>query len=232
MHQTAQIMTRFLPFLLILVMGVGCTSDEHDDEHDNEQDIKEEKPVIYLYPEEVMDVSVGLDFHGALTAVYPAYHDGWLVSASPSGELIDLKDQRAHEYLFYEGVCDDAVYSGYQFNEGFCVARADVVSFLESNLDEIGLNHREANDMITFWMARLMESNYVIIRFQLNEECNNIADLEITPKPDSELRIMMDFKNVDEPREIKPQIFKPFIRKGFTVIEWGGTDLTEHVTFS
>ena len=31
------------------------------------------KPVIYLYPEETMDVSVSLDYDGVLTTTYPAY---------------------------------------------------------------------------------------------------------------------------------------------------------------
>ena len=30
------------------------------------------KPVIYLYPEETMDVSVSLDYDGVLTTTYPA----------------------------------------------------------------------------------------------------------------------------------------------------------------
>jgi len=217
-------MRRFLPILLLLVIAVGCKSKQ--------KEVRPMKPVIYLYPEQVMDVEVDLNFHGDLTAVYPSNDNGWLVSASPSGELVDLNDKRAHEYLFYEGVSDDEVYNDYQFNNGFCVAREEVVPFLESTLAEIGLNYREANDMITFWMAHLTESKYVIMRFQLNEECNKIADLKISPKPDTQLRIMMDFINVNEFKQIAPQVFKPFIRRGFTAVEWGGTDLSEHVIYS
>ena len=36
-----------------------------------------EKPVLYLYPEEEMEVTVTLDFDGTLTSTYPAYGDGW-----------------------------------------------------------------------------------------------------------------------------------------------------------
>ena len=46
-----------------------------------------EKPVIYLYPEEEMEVTVKLDFDGTLTSTYPAYEDGWTMTAQPDGTL-------------------------------------------------------------------------------------------------------------------------------------------------
>ena len=39
------------------------------------------KPVIYLYPEGETTVSVQLDYTGQLTTTYPAYGDGWTVTA-------------------------------------------------------------------------------------------------------------------------------------------------------
>ena len=47
------------------------------------------KPVIYLYPEQETTVSVSLDYAGTLTATYPAYEDGWTVTAEPDGTLYD-----------------------------------------------------------------------------------------------------------------------------------------------
>ena len=41
-----------------------------------EPDRPAEKPVIYLYPEEVTDVTVQLDYDGQLTCTYPAYENG------------------------------------------------------------------------------------------------------------------------------------------------------------
>ena len=48
-----------------------------------------EKPVIYLYPEQEQDVSVRLDYDGKLTCTYPEYDDGWDVTAAPDGTLTD-----------------------------------------------------------------------------------------------------------------------------------------------
>lgn len=43
------------------------------------------KPVIYLYPEEETAVTVKLDYAGALTCTYPAYGNGWAVTACRMG---------------------------------------------------------------------------------------------------------------------------------------------------
>lgn len=47
------------------------------------------KPVIYIYPEKETEVSVSLDFDGKLTCTYPAYNNGWTVTASADGKLTD-----------------------------------------------------------------------------------------------------------------------------------------------
>ena len=51
------------------------------------------KPVAYLYPQTETEVTVRLDYDGKLTCTYPAYADGWTVSARPDGTL---KIGRAH----------------------------------------------------------------------------------------------------------------------------------------
>ena len=60
------------------------------------------KPVIYLYPEQETTVSVSLDYAGTLTATYPAYEDGWRVTAEPDGTLYDENGDE-YSYLFWEG---------------------------------------------------------------------------------------------------------------------------------
>ena len=57
------------------------------------QIVGDEKPVIYLYPEQETDVRVTLDLAGELTCAYPAYGDGWSVRAAL--ELIGQRSGRA-----------------------------------------------------------------------------------------------------------------------------------------
>ena len=84
------------------------------------------KPVIYLYPEEETAVTVKLDYAGALTCTYPAYGNGWAVTACPDGTLTDDAGQ-TYSYLYWEGT--DTI--AYDFSQGFCVAGTDTAAFLE-----------------------------------------------------------------------------------------------------
>ncbi|MBR3204526.1 hypothetical protein IKF81_02485 [Candidatus Saccharibacteria bacterium] len=56
---------------------------------------------------------------------------------------------------------------------------------------------------------------------------NSYMPLEITPAPDSVVRIGMVFKPLEETIEVKEQSLETPIRSGFTVVEWGGTELAE-----
>ena len=67
-----------------------------------QQEQGDAKPVIYLYPEQETTVSVSLDYTGTLTATYPAYEDGWRVTAEPDGTLYDENGDE-YSYLFWEG---------------------------------------------------------------------------------------------------------------------------------
>lgn len=179
---------------------------------------KDAKPVIYLYPtkEEVVDVK--LDYKGKLTLTYPEYKDGWTVTAKQDGTLINLDDNREYSYLFWEGISN----LDWNISEGFVIKKEDTKDFLQEKLEYIGLTPREYNEFIVYWLPILEENDYNLIYFA-GEEYDAYAKLNITPKPDSILRVMMVYKPLDKPIEIKEQELKQFERKGFSVIEWGGT---------
>ena len=73
-------------------------------------------------------------------------------------------------------------------------------------------------------MSILQENKYNLIYFA-GDEYNDYAKLNISPKPDSILRVMMVYKPLDKPIEIKEQNLEKFNREGFTVVEWGGTEI-------
>lgn len=180
---------------------------------------RDAKPVIYLYPEEETAVTVALDYGGTLTCTYPAAQDGvWTVTASPDGTLRDEEGQE-YSYLFWEGTCA----ASYDFSEGFCVSGADTAAFLEEALSSLGLNRREANEFIVYWLPQMEQNPYNLISFQA-EAYTDHARLEISPRPDSVLRVFMAWKALDEPVELPAQTLPAFVRTGFTVIEWGGAD--------
>ena len=91
-------------------------------------------------------------------------------------------------------------------------------------MSEQGLTPREANEFIIYWLPIMEANEYNVIAFQTDTYTSSTS-LEITPAPDSLLRINMAFYGTDEPIELEPQSFEPFVRRGFTVVEWGGSNL-------
>lgn len=177
------------------------------------------KPVIYLYPEEATDVSVKLDLNGGFTCTYPAYNNGWNVRACPDGTLVD-ENGKEYNYLYWEG----ETYTEYDFSKGFCVKGEDTAEFLEMSLEKLGLNRRETNEFIVYWLPLMQENEYNIISFQTDAYTES-AKLDIKPEPDSLIRVFMAYKASDEYVEIKEQELVCPERNGFVAVEWGGTEI-------
>ena len=181
--------------------------------------VADRKPVIYLYPTEEMDVTVTLTYDGTLTHTYPAYENGWRVTAQPDGTLTDAAG-REYYCLFWEGVGD----TEYDFSRGFCVAGSNTAAFLEDALTQLGLTEKEANEFIIYWLPRMERNPYNLIAFQTDAYTDN-AVLDIAPTPDSMLRVFMVFKALDKPIEIEEPEIVLFERRGFCVVEWGGSEI-------
>ena len=181
---------------------------------------KAAKPVIYLYPTSQQTVSVKLEYKGKLTCTYPQYKDEWKVIAQPNGTLTNIADNREYSYLYWEGVSN----SKWDMSKGFVVKGNETEKFLQEKLEYLGLTPKEYNEFIVYWLPVMKDNKYNLITFA-GEDYENIAKLKITPKPDSILRIMMVFKPLNSAIKIEEQKLSPFIRKGFSVVEWGGTEL-------
>lgn len=179
-----------------------------------------EKPIIYFYPEVETEINVKLGNPAALTTTYPKYNakTGWQITARPDGTLIS--NGREYYGLYWEGIGNAK-----QKDEGFIVAGEDTAEFLEEKLEILGLNEREANEFIIYWLPKMEHNNFNYIRFATAEEIESAMPLEISPKPDATIRIMMEFKPLDEKIEIKEQKLKKVERSGYTVVEWGGSEI-------
>jgi len=204
---------------LLLLSLCACQPNRNEERRDPAA-VTPAKPVIYLYPEEVTDVTVQLDYiTGDLTCTYPAYEGGWTVTAAPDGTLTDETGQ-IYNYLYWEGEGTEQ----YDLSEGFCVAGADTAAFLEDALAKLGLTRREANEFIVYWLPQMEDNLYNLIAFQ-QEAYTESAKLTVTPAPDSLLRVFMTWKPLEAPVDIPAQDLPAFERHGFTVVEWGGTQI-------
>lgn len=190
-----------------------------------------EKPVIYLYPSEKTAIHVALNYKGKLTHTYPTYPaQGWEVVAEPNGTLWDKNGQEYYA-LFWEGV----PYSPLEAKDGFVVSGAETSAFLEEKLAYLGLNRREANEFIMHWLPRMEQNPYNLIHFA-GTDYEALAPLQITPKPETIIRVMMLTKPLKAKIEYPLQDLSTLkkSRKGFTVVEWGGCELeneNERISF-
>ncbi len=179
-----------------------------------------EKPVIYLYPEEQTDVSVKVNFPfgGEFTCTYPDYGDGWNVTAMPDGTLYD---ENGDEYycLYWEGVSRDIMSDAM----GFCVAGTDTAKFLREKLMYIGLNAREANEFIIYWLPKMQDNPYNIITLHTDDYARSVP-LTVSPAPDMQIRVFMTYYSSDTPVDIPEQELPHYERNGFTLVEWGGSE--------
>ena len=179
------------------------------------------KPVIYLYPEENMDISVQLNIKNSqFTTIYPKFNgkNTWNVRAKPNGDI--LINGRTYPYLFWEA---DS-YNHQETNEGFIVSKDNAEQFLEEKLQILGLNEKEKTDFITFWLPKLLRNKLSLCSFQTKNFFEDY-ELNVTPKPDSMIRVFLSIVKLDKPVNVKEQKLESVERKGFTVIEWGGSNL-------
>ena len=175
------------------------------------------KPVLYLYPTKTIDVKVEFEHPEYLTTTYPKYNNSWKVKASPNGDLIDSNNK-----YYYGLYWDEIRYNEVDFHEGFYVTKDNAIDFLEEKLDIIGLNPRERNEFIMYWLPILENNEKNIVYFELTKERERGNKLIITPKPDSMLRVSIHIKKVNNKVNIKEQKLETFKRYGFSAIEWGG----------
>ena len=176
-----------------------------------------DKPVLYLYPEKEMNVKVYFEDSTLLTTTYPKFNSSWNVRVLPNGSIYD-NNNKYYYALYWEEIPTKKV----DFSIGFYVNGNSAIDFLEDKLETIGLNDRERNEFIMYWLPILENNKHSLVYFELTEEKQASNKLIIEPCPDSLLRVTMHVKRVSKEVNIKAQELVSFERKGFVAVEWGG----------
>ena len=176
------------------------------------------KPMIYIYPTHDENITIKLGKPELLKTTYPKYNGKWEITARKDGTIID-KSGRHYYGLYWEGnnTIEDS------FTDGFLVHRSDLITFLEDKLEILGLNEKEANEFIIYWLPILEKNEYNLIRFADEKTINEQMPLEIVPNPDTTIRILMEYKKGSKNDTITEQQLIKKDRQGYSVIEWGGT---------
>jgi hypothetical protein len=191
------------------------------------------KPNIYLYPEEMTEVTVTLNFPvgGGVTVSDPPYGDGWNVTVEPDGRMSDSRgylvaevggeevifDAPRYPYLFYEA----DVPVEWQRERGWIVEQDNLFGFFTENLSAYGFSDTEIQDFLDYWEPRLVATQYAVFP-QHTADIKPLICLDVNPEPQSVLRLY--YYLVADPLLGgllgEPEI-PDFEREGFTVVEWG-----------
>jgi hypothetical protein len=209
--------TTIITIIIVILLGIVSIVLSRKD---NKIEHKWDKPIIYLYPTAEIEVTISLGNPNLLIHTYPKYNKEWNVLAKPNGDLVDINTNRNLYALYWEGINNEKL----DMSEGFVVAGKDTIPFLEEKLGILGLNEREANEFIIYWLPKLENNKYNFIRFKTAEEIEKNMPLYVTPIPDTIIRVMMEFKALNKKIKVKEQLINKVNREGFVVVEWGGTE--------
>lgn len=178
-----------------------------------------EKPNVYLYPSASTPIFVSLSDPSNIICSYPEYKDGWTVTADKDGTLTDIETGKQYYALYYESASKDKI----DKSTGFCIEGKKTSEFLENALTTLGLNFKERQEFIIYWLPRLEANKYNYIKFLTEDEI--AMKLNVNPKPETIIRVFMAWEGLDDKINIEEQKLTPVTRDGYTVVEWGGIEL-------
>jgi hypothetical protein len=178
------------------------------------------KPAVYLYPTKPSYINVKVDPKGPLTYTDPPYPSGgWTVFAETTGEL--AYQNKNYDYLYYEAKLSDNLIDQ-ESKKGYVVSKEILPSLFKEILPKLGLNSKEQTQFSEYWLKVLPDSPYFYVGVVPKETLDNLSPLEITPSPQTVVRVNLYFKPLDKWESVsEPKLSTPN-RSGFTVVEWGG----------
>lgn len=177
------------------------------------------KPVVYFYSPEEKDIAFDVDPVGGFTHTDPRHDNGWLIHISDHGGFTDNRTGKYYESLLWEGIALD-----YSVPEkGWVISRDELDGFFEEKLTAFGLNEKEKNDFMEYWLERLDEYPFYRLSFMDRYQFDQLAPLSFSENPDNIIRVMLIANGENDRYDMEEQKLDVNVnRDGFTVVEWGG----------
>lgn len=208
----------FYAFLISLIFLSSCKKDtwsSNDSSDSDTSDVTVFKPNIYIYPTEVIELEVKLDFPqgGSVIESIPKYNEGWNIIVDTSGLI-----NNTYPYLFYECTVPNL----FQYKESWIIKGENLTKFFHENLTEYGFSNEEIIDFIEYWIPILDSSIDYQIYPQHKDEISSVIKLNFSKVPDNLLRLFYVIKENSNKSGYLPEPKIPeFQREGFFVAEWG-----------
>lgn len=183
------------------------------------------KPVVYLYPTRKTTVSVTLEVAGPMVSEYPVRKGNkWTMIASPDGTLQDPESGKAYPYLFWEAQARPFALDPRRAHH---VRGPEARAFLEKVAERSGFNFRETTDFVTYWLPALERNPHSMVQILDEKTYGDYARMTISPTPDTLIRLFMIFRATDATVTAGNPEIPVRTRSGYTVVEWGGSNLDE-----
>ena len=173
-----------------------------------------DKPNIYLYPEENINICIDLDFPqgGKVLKSIPDYNNEWCVNIDTSGKIDNV-----YNYLFYESIQPDV----WQYEQGWCVKKESLKDFFQNNMEDYNFTPAEIKDFVDYWILRLTNYKYYNIYPQHINLIEKVIKINFSVEPDNLFRLFYVIVGTNKYEKLaEPKIVK-IKRDGFTVVEWG-----------
>lgn len=170
---------------------------------------------LYLYPKEETAISV---HSGAVTFnTSPASsNNAWDVIASPNGTIRSNGD-------IYDKISYDYIANAPAKSDGIVVTQSQLKPALDHYADKLLLNAKEKSDFVAHWMEKLSgTSPYIQISHYSLAQSAKIVALDINPRPDTFVPIVMYFRKLYSPISLPEPKFENFERRGFVALDWSG----------
>jgi hypothetical protein len=176
------------------------------------------EPILYAYADPPAEIIIEPVPPLRFKRTVPHAPLGWHGMAQPDGSVV-VSGRRWSE-LFWEG---ESVWFSPPA-ESVVVAEADIAAYLTAALQARGLVGREVDSFLDAWLPDLLDQGAVRIGFHDPEAIQALGPLQITPRPDTFIRVLMDAAPTDDPPDWdgSPPTLVPPERTGLVVVEWGG----------
>lgn len=173
---------------------------------------------LYLYTAEPTQVSIKVNNARVVSSSVPYEQEGFTVVAHPNGQLIRRDGQQVSR-IDYDYVTANVSPP----TRGYVVSDNDLSSMLWWYATNLGLNNRETEDFVAFWLEKLPKSQYYFMGHYNQAAVKQQLDLTISPTPDTLLQVIMYFKPLSNPILVEAPSFAPIMpRIGFVAVDFSG----------
>lgn len=173
---------------------------------------------LYLYPVKETQVSVVVKNARVTSSNFPYDTQAFEVTALPGSKLI-RRDGLALPNIAYEYITKNVAPP----KNGFVIRSGQLPTILWWYAVNLGLNNQETQDFVAFWQQKLPQSPYYFMSHYSHEQVLEQLELNITPKPDTLIQVIMYFRPLPIPMLAQPPIFDTLPdRTGFVAVDFSG----------